>query len=194
MQTGSFFKIKLGRIIIACGVLHVSSFLASAAETMYVASEMAHERLCPNTTCPSTNRVYRGQVVEVFERVSGWARVSKYYDSAAEKAEFPSIRSATVARWIKQELLSNKPPAPIAQPKLDNALMDARIVGLPRVGDHGLAEKDVVLLRKYALKLLNSGICKKIEYGDKSTSKAGAYFVKCEGESQNRFFSAADVD
>lgn len=72
--------------------------------------------------------------------------------------------------------------------------MDERIQGLPEVGQSGLTETDVLLLRKYAHYLISNEICSKIDYGDKSVHRPNTYFVACSGESENRFFTPEDVD
>ena len=46
----------------------------------YVKETVLEERLAPSTDGSVTNRIYRGQKVEVFEIKDGWARVSKFYD------------------------------------------------------------------------------------------------------------------
>ena len=166
---------------------------AQVAEVAYVASDVLNERLCPGTDCPSTNKVYRGQKLEVFERKDGWARVSKYYDSTRERIEFPQVTSPTVARWVAEQYLSADAPEPLPQPVGDAFPADPRIQGIPAVGEYGLKERDVSMLRRYAAQLIASGECSGVEYGDRSVSKAGVYYVQCAGEQENRFFTASDV-
>jgi hypothetical protein len=48
-----------------------------APKEMYVTANSVNERLCPRADCPSTNRIYRQQRVDVYEIKDGWARVSQ---------------------------------------------------------------------------------------------------------------------
>jgi hypothetical protein len=164
-----------------------------AGDTAYVIADTLNERLCPRIDCPSTNKIYRGQKLEIFERVDGWARVSEYYDSARERVEFPEINTATVARWVAEQYLSPSPPPPVGQPAFDEQLNDPRIQGIPSVGEYALKKQDVLLLRKYSLQLIMSGECRGIEYGDKSVNKPNQYYVVCVGEDRSRFFTPSDV-
>jgi hypothetical protein len=167
---------------------------SSAAERkMFVVTNSAKEHLCAAATCPITNTIYRGQVVTVLESTGGWARVSPYYSSAPEKVGAKAQLPNLVARWVQLASLSDKPPTSIAQPTLSPELADPRIRGIPKPGEGGLNAADVLLLRKFSSKLLANGSCKKIDYGDKSISKAGTYYVLCEGETKNRFFTPADI-
>jgi hypothetical protein len=117
------------------------------AKTAYVSASSLSVRLCPSTTCPVTNRIYRGQTITVFEQRGDQSRISKYYDSSAERVEFPQITTQSVARWVASEYLQSSEPKPLAQPKFDQALMDSRIAGIPEIGDGGLTKSDVTLLR-----------------------------------------------
>ncbi len=165
-----------------------------AAEKAFVTADKANVRLCDSTKCPSINILYRGQVVEFFETKGDWVRISQFYDSASEMAEFPSLTAGIVARWVHKDLLSVTQPLKLTQPKLDTALMDPRIQGLPDVGEYGLSKSDVTLLRRYSLQLTNGGVGSGIEGGDKSIKRTGYYYVICTNEPVNRFFTASDVD
>jgi len=157
---------------------------ASKPGAYYVNEKVLEERLAPSTNGSVTNRIYRRQKVEVFEIKDGWARVSKYYDGSVEG------KRGQVARWVIAGGLSASQPPELPQPLFPS---DPRIAkdALPKVGQHGLSEQDVQVLYKGALKFLNSGKCARVEYGDKSTSKANTYFVNCGGA--NLFFTPSDV-
>jgi hypothetical protein len=157
---------------------------ATKPGTYYVTKNVIEEYLVPSATGGVTNRIYRHQKVEVFEVKSGWARVSRYYDGDVEG------KSGQVARWILASGLSSSQPAELPQPTLPS---DPRLAkdAFPKVGHSGITEQDVQLLYKGALKYLNSGSCTRVEYGDKSTSKANTYYINCGGP--NIFFTAADV-
>lgn len=164
----------------------------SGQDAYFVQVERANVRLCPAQSCPSTNKLQRGQAVDLYEVKQGWARISKYYDSSAERAEFPEITSETVAQWVRADLLTNtKPVEKRFAP--DPNLNDERITGIPDHPAYDLSDRDVTILRKFAIKLLKSGECSEIDDGDKSLSKPGRYYVHCRGEASNRFFSQEHV-
>ncbi len=176
------------RLVIFIFTALVTSQNAIAAD-YYVSGDVLNVRLCPADDCPVTNRIYKGEKVTVYEQVGDWARISEFYDSYAERLEFPQIGSETVARWVAFSYLSMTKPEKKEQPQLDAALTDPRINGIPDVGDYGLTLEDVTILRRYAAELLESGECSSIELGDKSTTKPNTYYVSCTGESNNRFFT-----
>jgi hypothetical protein len=142
------------------------------------------ERLAPSSTAAITNRIYLRQRVDVFEVKGEWARVSKYYEGSVEG------KTGQVARWVLASGLSASQPTEPSQPK---AFSDPRIAkdAIPRVGEGGLTARDVEILRKGALKFLNSGQCSSIELADKSTSRANTYYVNCGGP--NLFFTPGDL-
>jgi hypothetical protein len=150
----------------------------------YVMVSVLEERIAPSSTARITNRIYVRQKVEVLEIKGEWARVSKYYDGSIEGA------SGQVARWVLASGLSPTLPPQAAQPKVAN---DPRISkdAIPKVGEGGLTTKDVEILYKGAIKFLDSGKCSRVEFGDKSTSKADTYYVNCGGP--NLFFTSADL-
>jgi hypothetical protein len=161
---------------------------AHASETRFVTADSIDVRLCPAITCPVTNRLYKRQQVEVFERRDGWARISREYDGAVE-----GLHGRRVARWVPAKHLSIERPAELVQPAPTADLVDPRIEFLPKVGDNGLTVADVTLLRRYAVSLLRSGACAAIDDGDRSVGMPGTYWVHCKGEPRNRFFRAEDV-
>ena len=69
----------------------------------YVTVAVLEERLSPSPKGTITNRIYRGQKLDVYEVKNGWARVSKYYDGAIEG------KSGKVARWVDVKGLSAHP-------------------------------------------------------------------------------------
>jgi hypothetical protein len=165
-------------------VLLISSLNASAEATKtgthYVKEDYLEEFLAPSFKAKVTNKIYRSQKVDVLELKKGWARISKYYAGESEGI------SGNVARWVVAKGLSSTKPEELKQPEL---ISDARIAkdAFPKVGQNGLSENDIKILNKGAIKLLDSGICKYVEYGDKSTTKANTYYVNCGGS--NLFFT-----
>lgn len=167
---------------------------ALAAEKRYVSADVLNVRLCPAKGCPITNRIYRQQVVEVFEVRGDWARISQYYDAATERPHALKREEEQVARWVAVAHLVSERPGEVKQPEPDSSLSDPRLKGIPKVGEFGLSETDVVLLRKFGKQLLASGECDAIDIGDKSVSRSGTYYVHCVGETRNRFFTTADAE
>lgn len=161
---------------------------AHASEARFVTANSLDVRLCPAVTCPVTNKLYERQKVEVLELRDGWARISREYDGAVE-----GLPGRSVARWVPAKHLSIKRTAEPVQPMPAPGLSDPRIEYLPKVGDNGLTEADVTLVRRYAVSLLRSGACAVIDDGDRSVSQPGTYWVHCKGEPRNRFFRAEDV-
>lgn len=144
-----------------------------AENVRYVVVETAEERDAPSGKV--VNRIYRGQRVEVTDRRDGWARVTGLqYDP----------------RWVRESQLGRQRLPDLPQPKLEAALDDSRIQGVPKVGESGAREADVLALRTAAAELLSSGECQAIEFGDKSVNRPGVYYLNC-GESTNRFFKMA---
>lgn len=176
---------KLVLAILILALSEVAFAQATKPGTYYVKENVLEERLSPSATGSVTNRINRRQKVEVFEIKRGWARVSKYYDGAVEG------KGGQVARWVPASGLSSSQPADLSQPSLPT---DPRIAknALPKAGQNGLTEQEVQVLYKGAVKFLNSGKCVRVEYGDKSTSKANTYYINCGGPT-NIFFTPDDV-
>lgn len=149
----------------------------------YVIADSAEERLAPSSDAATTNRVYRGQAVKVYETKSGWARVSEYYDDRVEG------KSNRMARWIKAEALASERPPP---PRGLNIPEDPRIPHLTRAPGNGLTERDVLILHAAARYYLETGRAKRVEDGDKSVSKVGVYYLNF-GETANTFFRPDDI-
>lgn len=176
------------KLIVASVLLCVASITASAQATApgsyYVKEPFLDERLEPSNHGTSTNKIYLRQKVEVFEVKGDWARVLKYYDGIVEG------KKSKVARWVSASGLSVHRPSEPPQPATPN---DPRIAkdAIPKVGQGGLSEKDVRILYEGALKFLKSGKCSRVEFGDKSTSRANTYYINCSGS--NLFFTPADL-
>jgi hypothetical protein len=167
------------------GLPLLSSAQALQPGAYFVKEAMVEERLAPAANAKSTNKIYVGQAVQVFEVRDGWARVSKFYDGEVEG------QSGRVARWVPAKALSVTKPAAPAQKKQKK---DSRILNdaIPSVGQGGLTQKDVDILYRGATKYLDSGRCSRIEYADKSASKPNTYYVNC-GRPKNIFFTPADL-
>ena len=182
----------------------------SAQEKLWVNSSSLNRRTCPSTSCPTVGKYYFREAVFVHEWQGAWVRASKYYKDTgcylSGRADFVKQgRTACLsqdgyradgsfAEWVHGDYLSAKRPELPPQPEFPTELMDPRIEGIPMVGELELSEYDVLILRKYAAKLLKSGECTMIETGYKSIHRPGYYYVYCSGENRNRFFRPSDAE
>lgn len=173
-------------IIVFYLALTSTSALAEATKigAYYVYDDYLEEFLAPSFKAKVTNKIYRGQKVDVMELKAGWARVSRYYSGDVEGV------SGKVARWVVAKGLVSTKPADLPSPVLKS---DPRIEpsALPKVGQNGITAEELKILHKGALYMLNSGRCSRVEYGDKSTSKPNTYYVNCGAE--NLFFRPSDI-
>ncbi len=164
---------------------------AAHAEDYYVKGTTLNVRLCPEADCPVKTRLDYGAKVTVYERKGDWARIGEFYDAASEPIKSPKIKDDKVARWVSSKFLSQtKPPK---RPQFKKALMDPRIKYMPRVGQDGLTAQDILIMRKYAVKVLQTGECNSIVNADKSKKRKGYYFVTCDNDYESRFFTKRDV-
>lgn len=56
----------------------------------------------------------------------------------------------------------------------------------------GLSEREVMILHAAAEYYLETGVAKRVEYGDKSVSKSNTYYLNF-GEMSNHFFRPSDI-
>ncbi len=172
-------------IIITLLIFSISAVNAETITTgnYYVTANSLNVRLSPQSDGKISNKIYRQQKVNVFEIKLGWARISKYYDGSTEGI------SGQVARWISKKYLTKKRPQDREQLTLKT---DPRINGLPKVGQYGATKRDVYILYAAAHHYLKTGLCKNVEYGDKSASKKGVYYLNCGGP-KNLFFKPSHI-
>lgn len=149
----------------------------------YVSPSAVEVHLAPRSDAKVTNRLYRGNRVDVFEVRDGWARISKSYDGRVEGV------SGRVARWVAARNLTPDGPRPKASEATPS---DSRISGIPMAGQGGLTKEDVQVLHRAARHYVDSGRCRQVVYADKSVSRAGTYYVNCGG-AQNLFFRPSDI-
>lgn len=119
----------------------------------------------------TVNQFYRGQRLEIFSTEGEWVRITSLSHDP---------------RWVRRSDLSQTQPGPLLQPGGAGA-DDPRLAALPRVGEYGHSEADVLALRAGARELLASGACSRIDDANKSVNASGLYYVNC-GEVSNRFF------
>ncbi len=138
----------------------------------YVSSTSLNERSSPDG--PIVNKVYRGQLLQVYGSKGDWYRVTP-------KSSHP--------RYVHDDYLSATKPEP--KPKSSDVFNDSRIESgaLPtRAGQFGASAYDVETLWMGAREALDQGICSRIKDGDKSMQQSGKYYLNC-GRSRNQFFS-----
>ena len=93
-------------VLVTLGFFSAACFGESMQEERYVTANQLNVRLSPSPSGKITNRLDRGQRVDVFEVKNGWARISKYYDGFVEGV------SGQVARWVASKYLSKSRPSP----------------------------------------------------------------------------------
>jgi len=140
----------------------------------------------PSSTAPVVDRLSRGDSVEILEEKNGWARISRYQPAAEEGLK----GRRKVARWVSLVHLSKDEPTPLPTSACD----DPNIApgALPQGGPgHGITVEEAATLCRGARHMLKSTSCARVEYGDKSLSRPGFFFVNCGGD--NLFFTEADL-
>jgi len=167
---------------------------ASASErTMYVSGDGLNVRFCAGTECCIADRLDRDAPVAVMEVEGHWARISVYHDASITGRNCKKPEKGLIAHWVTLEYLTEQVPDGTDPNAWYGLLSDRRIRGIPKVGDYGLNREDLELIRRYASLLLQNGVCEAIETGNKSVSRENTYYVACEGENEQRYFTADDV-
>ncbi len=144
-----------------------------------------HAAPSPSATAPVVATLERGDEVNVLEERRGWGRITPFKPASAEGLS----GKKKVARWIQLRNLTNEKPAPLPQSACEHPNIDPD--ALPKKGPGGISEEEADLLCRGALYYLESGQCERVQYGDKSLSKPGSFFVNCGGD--NLFFRAEDL-
>lgn len=160
---------------------------------MYVTDDGLNVRFCAGTDCCIADRLNRDAPVAVIEEDGRWARISVYHDANIRGRDCKKPESDLTAHWVALEYLTEQVPDGTDPNAWYGLLSDRRIRGIPRVGDYGLERADLELIRRYASLLLLNGVCDAIETGNKSVSRENTYYVACEGENEQRYFTADDV-
>jgi hypothetical protein len=160
---------------------------------MYVSGDGLNVRYCAGSDCCIADRLQINDPVSVMEEEGGWARISVYHDATITRRECRKPEEGLIAHWVSRDFLTTQVPDGTDPNAWFGMLSDRRIRGIPRVGDYGLTRKDLQLIRRYASSLLLDGTCEGIATGNKSVSREGTYYVACEGETEQRYFTAEDV-
>lgn len=170
-------------ILAACfavlGVVY-SADVHAQPQNLFVQSEQADEMNLPSSNSQRMNRIYARTHVTVYEIQNGWGRVN------------PS--TAVTPRWVEMRNLGPIQPAELP------AISSPLIFSDPRIGRNairirpgdGLSENDILMLWRAARQALNDG-CTRIQDGDKSVSLPETYYIKCEGDRRNRFYTASQL-
>ncbi|MCI0563520.1 MAG: SH3 domain-containing protein, partial [Nitrososphaera sp.] len=139
----------------------------------YVTAPELNERSAPGGG-EVLNRVDKGQKLTVYRVQGEWALVTA-----------PGYQE----RWVTTKGLAKEKPALPAAAPIPKQLQDPRIAAdaIPKPGQYGHSQHDVDLLWKGANMMLKKGKCLSIDYGSKSSSKPGIYYVSCG--SRNEFFT-----
>ena len=175
--------VRPGFLVVLCLLLPLAVAVraewASTRATVYIGP-------WPSSTDPVVDHLKRGDPVSVLERQSGFARITPY----VKPKEVGLKGRRKVARWVSLRQLTEVQP--LALPKAPCEHKDIAPNAFPMAGPgHGLSFKEGELLCRGALAILARDDCKQIEYGDKSLSKPGAFFVNCGAS--NIFFSEKDL-
>jgi len=184
------------KAILAGSVLSFGMLTGAVAgeRTMYVSGDGLNVRLCAGQDCCIANRLSEDEPVYVFEDDGGWARISVYHDATGGGADCKKPDEGLIAHWVSLDFLTTDIPSGIDEDAFYGYLADRRIRGIPKVGDFGLERTDIELIRRYSAQLLLDGTCEGIAAGNKSVSREGTYYVFCEGDIKNRYFTADDIE
>jgi hypothetical protein len=183
---------RLGIAGVLLGLGFGSAALASE-ETMYVSGDGLNVRYCAASNCCIADRLRLNDPVSVMEREGRWARISVFHDAKITGRGCEKPEDDSIAHWVSLDYLTTQVPDGTDPNAWFGLLSDRRIRGVPKVGDYGLTRADLEIIRRYASSLLLNGECEGIDTGNKSVSREGTYYVACEGETEQRYFTAADI-
>ena len=180
---------------IAVGLIGFGLSTAAFADeqAMYVSGDGLNVRYCASSECCIADRLSLNDPVTVMERDGRWARISVFHDVNITGRSCEKPEKDSIAHWVSLDYLTDAIPDGTDPNAWYGLLSDRRIRGVPRVGDYGLTREDLEIIRRYASSLLLNGECEAIDTGNKSVSRAGTYYVACEGETEQRYFTAADI-
>ncbi len=169
------------------GLMLLGGLVTPAQAEWATTSVAVHVGSKPSWKAPIVAHLKRGDAIEVLEVKNDWARISPYRPPSEEEG----LRGRQeVARWVSLRHLSKQEPAPLPTAACEHP--DIAPGALAKGGPgYGLTVEEAAVLCRGARHLLATGRCARIEYGDKSLSRPGAFFVNCGGE--NLFFTAAEL-
>jgi hypothetical protein len=169
----------LGVMVVAWLAIPAQAEWASTRVAVYVGSK-------PSWKAPVVDHLKRGDEVDILEVKGDWARISPFRPPEEE-----GLRGRKpVARWVSVRHLATRKPAPLPTEGCEHP--DIAPGALAKGGPgYGLTVEEAAVLCRGARHLLATGRCARVEYGDKSLSRPGTFFVNCGGS--NLFFTAADL-
>ena len=151
---------------VSCGITN-----AFSAERLCVTVDRLNVRLSPNQHGKVTNKLDRGQILQILEFKGNYARISRYYDGEIEGLK------GRVARWVAKKYLAKtcqKPKKVTPASRLEKALVNS---------DDYRKHKSIFI--NSAKKLISSKICSyyDLQYNGGWTRsvnyKYGMYFTYC---------------
>jgi len=183
------------KAIVTCGFLGIGMSTAAFASerVMYVSGDGLNVRYCAASNCCIAERLRLNESVTVMEEKGSWARISVFHDVNIKSQTCEKPEPDQIAHWVSRDFLTEQVPDGTDPNAWFGMLSDRRIRGIPRVGDYGLTREDLELIRRYASLMLINGICDTIDTGNKSVSREGTYYVACDGETEQRYFTAEDL-
>lgn len=174
--------------------LGVGSTAFAVERTMYVSGDGLNVRYCAASDCCIASRLSLNEPVTVMEEKGRWARISVFHDVKINGQSCEKPKEDSIAHWVSLDYLTEQVPDGTDPNAWYGLLSDRRIRGIPKVGDYGLSREDLEIIRRYASVLLLNGECDGIDTGNKSVSREETYYVACEGESKQRYFTASDLE
>ena len=183
------------KAIIAGGILGIglSSGALANERLMFVSGDGLNVRYCAASNCCIADRLSLNDAVTVMEEKDGWARISVFHDAKIKSQSCEKPKADQIAHWVSSDFLTEQLPDGTDPNAWFGDLSDRRIRGIPKVGDYGLTRQDLEIIRRYASLLLINGICDVIDTGNKSVSREATYYVACDGETKQRYFTEEDV-
>lgn len=181
--------------VIAGGLfgLGLCSVAMASEQTMYVSGDGLNVRYCADAECCIADRLGLNDPVSVLEREGRWARISVFHDVNITGRGCEKPDEDSIAHWVSLDYLTDQVPDGTDPNAWFGLLSDRRIRGVPKVGDYGLTREDLEIIRRYASTLLLNGECEGIDTGNKSVSREATYYVACEGETEQRYFTVDDI-
>ena len=152
-------RVTLTLLIAVCAASTALAQARSPGEYV-VSADTLNIRLAANTSAKVKGKLYRGQEVEVLEVDKGWARISSYYDGAAEGL------SGNVARWVFATHLSPRTATPPpAKPRVKIKVDINSPVYQAIESSDDLARHQGIFVQ-VSEKLVNAGQCKLSDFKD----------------------------
>ncbi len=183
------------KAVIAGGIVSIGLSTAAQANerVMFVSGDGLNVRYCAASNCCIADRLKLNDAVTIMEEKDGWARISVFHNVKIKSQSCEKPKADEIAHWVSRDFLTEQLPDGTDPNAWFGDLSDRRIRGIPKVGDYGLTRQDLEIIRRYASLLLINGICDVVDTGNKSVSREATYYVACDGETEQRYFTAEDA-